>query len=33
MKQTLIFADQCINKNKFHVYKKAASFYSINVKK
>ena len=33
MKQTLIFADQCINKNNFHVYKEAVSFYSIDVKK
>ena len=29
MKQTLNFGDQCINKNKFHVYKETVSFYGI----
>ena len=31
MKQTLTFSDQCINKNKFHVYKETLSFYDIDL--
>ena len=33
MEQTLTFGDQCINKNQFHVYKKAVIFYGIYIKK
>ena len=29
----IYFRGQCINKNKFHVYKETASFYDIDIKK
>ena len=32
MKQTLTSCDQCINKNKFHVYKETVSSYGIDIK-
>ena len=34
MKQTLTFDDQCINQNKFHIYKENVSdFFGIDIKK